>query len=316
MLLQDPPEDEVVTLCGHVFCYQCVSDHLTGDDNMCPAPDCREQLIPDVVLSKATLRSCISDGHDNNPLSSSAFSEKSVILQNEYNSSKIRAAIEILLSHCKSKGPSPEPQNLDPCNGNSLSLGKVCPEPQIKGPIKAIVFSQWTGMLDLVEISLNRSCMQYRRLDGTMSLAARDRAVKEFNTDPEGSALLAATLKIVGEEVGQLTKVALMMLHLMMRAKGNLYCDYCNKPRHRKGLFGGFMVTVMLMSLKAGNLGLNMVAACQVILLDLWWNPTTEDQAVDRAHRIGQTRPVTVSRLTIKNTVEDRILALQVCIFY
>ncbi|KAK9274964.1 hypothetical protein L1049_022221 [Liquidambar formosana] len=110
-------------------------------------------------------------------------------------------------------------------------------------------------MLDLVEISLNQSCMQYRRLDGSMTLASRDRAVKDFNTDPE--------------------------------------------------------VTVMLMSLKAGNLGLNMVAACHVILLDLWWNPTTEDQAVDRAHRIGQTRPVTVSRITIKDTVEDRILALQ-----
>nr|GMD32787.1 helicase-like transcription factor CHR28 isoform X1 [Ipomoea batatas] len=55
-----------------------------------------------------------------------------------------------------------------------------------------------------------------------------------------------------------------------------------------------------------------MVAACHVILLDLWWNPTTEDQAIDRAHRIGQTRPVTVSRLTIQDTVEDRILALQV----
>lgn len=68
----------------------------------------------------------------------------------------------------------------------------------------------------------------------------------------------------------------------------------------------------MLMSLKAGNLGLNMAAACHVILLDLWWNPTTEDQAVDRAHRIGQIRPVTVTRLTIRDTVEDRILALQV----
>jgi SNF2 family DNA or RNA helicase len=67
----------------------------------------------------------------------------------------------------------------------------------------------------------------------------------------------------------------------------------------------------MLMSLKAGNLGLNMVAACHVILLDLWWNPTTEDQAIDRAHRIGQTRPVTVTRITIKDTVEDRILKLQ-----
>ncbi|KAL0450881.1 UNVERIFIED_CONTAM: Helicase-like transcription factor CHR28 [Sesamum latifolium] len=77
------------------------------------------------------------------------------------------------------------------------------------------------------------------------------------------------------------------------------------------GILADDQVDVMLMSLKAGNLGLNMVAACRVILLDLWWNPTTEDQAVDRAHRIGQTRPVTVSRLTIKDTVEDRILALQ-----
>lgn len=68
----------------------------------------------------------------------------------------------------------------------------------------------------------------------------------------------------------------------------------------------------MIMSLKAASLGLNMVAACHVLLLDLWWNPTTEDQAIDRAHRIGQTRPVSVLRLTVKNTVEDRILALQV----
>ncbi|CAA7034478.1 unnamed protein product [Microthlaspi erraticum] len=70
-------------------------------------------------------------------------------------------------------------------------------------------------------------------------------------------------------------------------------------------------VQVMLMSLKAGNLGLNMVSACHVIMLDLWWNPTTEDQAIDRAHRIGQTRAVTVTRITINDTVEERILTLQ-----
>ena len=69
------------------------------------------------------------------------------------------------------------------------------------------------------------------------------------------------------------------------------------------------------MSLKAGNLGLNMVAASHVIMLDPWWNPYAEDQAVDRAHRIGQTCPVTVSRFTVKGTVEDRILALQVILW-
>ena len=66
------------------------------------------------------------------------------------------------------------------------------------------------------------------------------------------------------------------------------------------------------MSLKAASLGLNMVTASHVLLIDVWWNPTTEDQAIDRAHRIGQTRDVHVSRFTVKNTIEDRILALQV----
>ncbi|GKC46628.1 helicase-like transcription factor CHR28, partial [Tanacetum coccineum] len=70
-------------------------------------------------------------------------------------------------------------------------------------------------------------------------------------------------------------------------------------------------VSVMIMSLKAASLGLNMVAANHVLLLDLWWNPTTEEQAIDRAHRIGQTRPVKVMRLTVEKTVEDRILKLQ-----
>ena len=54
-----------------------------------------------------------------------------------------------------------------------------------EGQLKAIVFSQWTSMLDLVEISLNQYCIQYRRLDGTMTMSSRNRAVKDFNTDHE-----------------------------------------------------------------------------------------------------------------------------------
>lgn len=266
----DPPENPVVTMCGHVFCYQCVSEYLTGDDNMCPALGCKEQVAADVVFSKTTLRKCISDDLDGGS-TSSGISEKSQVVHSEYSSSKIRAVLEILQNNCKASTSTSEQGVSFGCNGSSLHSedecieicdsdvnttknASPCPNPT-EEPVKTIVFSQWTGMLDLVEMSLNQACVQYRRLDGTMTLVSRDRAVKDFNSDPE--------------------------------------------------------ITVMLMSLKAGNLGLNMVAACHVILLDLWWNPTTEDQAVDRAHRIGQTRPVTVSRITIKDTVEDRILALQ-----
>ncbi|CAH9147175.1 unnamed protein product [Cuscuta epithymum] len=252
---RDPPEYAVVTLCKHVFCYQCVSEYLTGDDNTCPAPGCKKQLNTDAVFSEAVLKRCTSDNIDKDPLNLSVLDDKSSSLGKNFCSSKIKACLEILKSFCNSEESSKDLDILVQSDEETPFFENKDTAEKTKGPIKAIVFSQWTGMLDLVEISLKKSRIRYERLDGTMSLAARDRGVKEFNSNPK--------------------------------------------------------VTVMLMSLKAGNLGLNMVAASHVILLDLWWNPTTEDQAIDRAHRIGQTRPVTVSRLTIQDTVEDRILTLQ-----
>ncbi len=65
-----------------------------------------------------------------------------------------------------------------------------------------------------------------------------------------------------------------------------------------------------LISLKAGGTGLNLTAADYVIILDPWWNPAVEDQAADRAHRMGQLRPVTVYRLIMKNSIEEKILGL------
>ncbi|HZH04593.1 MAG TPA: DEAD/DEAH box helicase, partial [Myxococcaceae bacterium] len=67
---------------------------------------------------------------------------------------------------------------------------------------------------------------------------------------------------------------------------------------------------LFLISLKAGGFGLNLTAATSVIHLDPWWNPAVEDQASDRAHRIGQARPVTVYRLVARGTIEEQMLAL------
>ncbi|KAK1375281.1 putative SWI/SNF-related matrix-associated actin-dependent regulator of chromatin subfamily A member 3-like 2 [Heracleum sosnowskyi] len=229
-ICNDPPEDAVVTSCKHVFCNQCICEHLSGVGSVNDYFD---------TLPSETLQPCSEGG--------------------PFDSSKIKAAVEVLQSLSKPQsthitsslmttdGGVHNNQNMDLDSGSSSLVSSVGE--------KAIVFSQWTRMLDLLEACLKDSSINYRRLDGTMSVLARDKAVKDFNTQPE--------------------------------------------------------VTVIIMSLKAASLGLNMVAACHVLLLDLWWNPTTEDQAVDRAHRIGQTRPVSVLRLTVKDTVEDRILALQ-----
>jgi SNF2 family DNA or RNA helicase len=67
---------------------------------------------------------------------------------------------------------------------------------------------------------------------------------------------------------------------------------------------------LFLISLRAGGTGLDLTAADYVIHLDPWWNPAVEAQASDRAHRIGQERPVTIYRLVTAGTVEERILAL------
>jgi superfamily II DNA or RNA helicase len=118
---------------------------------------------------------------------------------------------------------------------------------------RALVFSQWTSFLDLVEPALGAAGIDFARLDGS----TRDRGgvVSRFQ-DPAGP-------------------------------------------------------PVLLVSLRAGGTGLDLTAADHVYLLDPWWNPAVEDQAADRAHRIGQEKPVLIARLVSQDTVEEQILALQ-----
>ena len=118
---------------------------------------------------------------------------------------------------------------------------------------KALVFSQWTSLLDLLEPHLEAAAIGFTRLDG--STVDRAGVVRAFQ-------------------------------------------DESGPP-------------VLIASLKAGGTGLNLTAADHVFVLDPWWNPAAEDQAADRAHRIGQDRPVLVYRLVARDTVEERILELQ-----
>ena len=84
--------------------------------------------------------------------------------------------------------------------------------------------------------------------------------------------------------------------------------------RHRQAVVDGFRSgddPVFLISLKAGGVGLTLTEADYVFVLDPWWNPAVEAQAVDRTHRIGQTRPVNVYRLVSTNTIEEKVMALK-----
>ncbi len=100
-----------------------------------------------------------------------------------------------------------------------------------------------------------------------------------------------------------------------VEARGIDYAYLDGRTRDRPARIARFQedpaCRLFLVSLKAGGTGLNLTAADYVFLLDPWWNPAVEAQAIDRAHRIGQPRPVFAYRLVARDTVEEKILALQ-----
>ena len=120
---------------------------------------------------------------------------------------------------------------------------------------KALVFSQFLGMLALIKEKLEELGVDYEYFDGSTSAPDREKAIQHFQND-----------------------------------------ENCR---------------VFLISLKAGGVGLNLTAADYVYIVDPWWNPAVEQQAIDRTHRIGQTKNIFAYRMICKDTVEDKILQLQ-----
>jgi non-specific serine/threonine protein kinase len=120
---------------------------------------------------------------------------------------------------------------------------------------KALVFSQFLGMLALIKQKLTELGVPYEYFDGSTSAVDREKAIQRFQNDST--------------------------------------------------------VRVFLISLKAGGVGLNLTAADYVYIVDPWWNPAVEQQAIDRTHRIGQTKSIFAYRMICKDTIEDKILQLQ-----
>lgn len=159
------------------------------------------------------------------------------------------------------------------------------------------------------------------------SKAAKDKYRARLRKDFESSAKIDVTLDLLrsirAEKPGEKTLVFslwtsfLDLLEIPLEDEGFRFLRYDGSMsfQERDGSIRRFdedpTVEIMLVSLMAGNAGLNLTAASQVIMLEPFWNPFVEDQAVDRTHRIGQARDVDVHRLLVANSVEDRILELQ-----
>ncbi|MEO6583260.1 MAG: SNF2-related protein, partial [Ferruginibacter sp.] len=139
---------------------------------------------------------------------------------------------------------------------NSIKLDELAREiAENIGEHKALIFSQFLGMLALIKEKLKEQNIPFEYFDGSTTAPDREKAIQSFQGNDE--------------------------------------------------------VRVFLISLKAGGVGLNLTAADYVYIVDPWWNPAVEQQAIDRTHRIGQTKNIFAYRMICKDTIEDKILQLQ-----
>ncbi|KAJ1306287.1 hypothetical protein OPQ81_010989 [Rhizoctonia solani] len=275
-----------VTICGHVFCEGCLVDlfkrPLQGEaaandefgrqfagQEVRPCPKCRGEL----TMSRLFLASIFEPTNkDKDNMKRQV--EAELGFANEYRLTHTGADEEgdfVPIHEGKGKFKSQTTGEGEDRDVNLKGMGegeeivpgakmaymlnllktwhKEAPEDKIIG------YSQWTSMIDLMQILLRKSGFESLRYDGQMKREEREETLSRFKKQ------------------------------------------------------GG--PKILLISLKCGGVGLNLTEANRVICLDLAWNAATENQAIDRAHRMGQVKPVTVKRLVIKDTIEERILKLQ-----
>ena len=235
------PDCATLTTCNHVYCKDCFLYELEINNGTFPCTLCGEKLTNKCIAEQREKSEEVNMGNDEEE-------DKKDDDEDEDMKKKKKRYKKFVVPDGRIE-PSTKMQELisDVNSWKGKLAGGL--------PHKAVVFSQWTSVLDLLAKCLDQEEILYERLDGSMSRSTREAAMDNFRKDE--------------------------------------------------------MIPVFLMSLKAGNLGVNMTVANHVYMLDPWWNPATEDQAVDRVYRLGQKRNVTVNHFVIKDSVEEKILDIQ-----
>ncbi|KAI0684760.1 SNF2 family N-terminal domain-containing protein [Cytidiella melzeri] len=215
----------VIPGCLHQCCKDCITAFLSnladkGEEGRCPT--CSHGPVQETDLLEV-MRAKQTDASDNE-----APTPTIRLRRNDFRSStKLDALIQNLRRL----------RDQDPC-------------------FRAVVFSQFTTFLDLIQIVLEREGLAWFRFDGSMDVKKRSEAISGFKSTSR-------------------------------------------EPK------------VLIISLKAGGVGLNLTNANHVFMMDCWWNSATENQAIDRVHRIGQGKTVYVKQFIISDTIEGRVLEIQ-----
>ncbi|KAJ4477055.1 SNF2 family N-terminal domain-containing protein [Lentinula edodes] len=303
-----PVEAEIkITSCAHVFCFPCIKEAITRDSK-CP-------------MDRRALS--LKDLHD--PLPPMDMTQPSFRSQGDEIEEGIRNA------------PSAKIEQL-------VQLLKLTPNGE-----KSIVFSQFTSFLDKIAEAFEERGITYVRFDGQMSAKRRADAIARFSVPLESIPTVQVPQEIstsaVASRSRRVSRNASYNVDpaeddddedFVMPSADNNYSDDDQvtaaatwkskgkgKAKRTQGdsenedefSFGDTQnqnnPPVMLISLKAGALGLNLTVANNVYLMDPWWQEGIESQAIDRVNRIGQTKPVHVYQLIAEDTVESKVLEIQ-----
>ncbi|KAK7686707.1 hypothetical protein QCA50_010307 [Cerrena zonata] len=211
----------VIPQCMHQCCKDCIVAFLErclekGEGGRCPT--CSTSPVKESDLLEVIRTKSEDDSSD----------ATLTLRRNDFRSS---TKLDALLQHLR------RIRDQDPC-------------------FRAVVFSQFTSFLDLIQTMLEREKYTWYRFDGSMDVKKRNEAITEFKSSSR-------------------------------------------EPK------------VLIVSLKAGGVGLNLTNANHVFMMDCWWNAATENQAIDRVHRIGQESTVYVTHFIVSDTIESRILQIQ-----
>jgi len=234
------PDSSILTTCNHIYCKDCFLYEIEVNNGTFPCILCGDKLTKKSIAQQKESSLEMEEEEEKQNGNGNGDGDEEKKPKKKY--------VKFVVPEGKIE-PSTKMQAL-------IDDVKAWGDSEVGGrPNKAVVFSQWTSVLDILARCLDQEDILYERLDGSMTRATREAAMDRFKTDDQ--------------------------------------------------------IPVFLMSLKAGNLGVNMTSANHVYMLDPWWNPATEDQAVDRVYRLGQKRVVTINHFVIKDSVEEKILQIQ-----
>ncbi|PLW17625.1 hypothetical protein PCANC_15420 [Puccinia coronata f. sp. avenae] len=278
----DVMDSRVYLPCMHAFCKDCTMTYIenkAGEETICPtcSEPFQETGIIEYVMGRAKNTSNPSSGPSTPSGPSSALQSedeapdedtKPTTIKTESHPKSSREMIDLDYEIPIENIPKSISDDDEGLGGGYLKRNDFISSTKLEAltdhlikarrtdpGFSAVVFSQFTGFLDLIEQVLKRDKFRFVRLDGTLSTRKRKKALETFN-DPRRPCILVCSLKVAG-------------------------------------------------------VGLNLIKANRVYMMDTWWNEAIENQAIDRIHRFGQEKPTYVVRFLVRNSIEDRMLAIQ-----